>query len=203
VARRAIEAGADLINDVSAGLHDPKMFATAAERGVPLILMHMRGNPQTMSSLTQYDGNETDEEGGGGVVAGVIREINDRCRQAHKAGVHRWVQMVDPGIGFAKNLEQNLELLKNLGRFRSETGNLPVVLGTSRKGFLGKITGAEVPADRDSGTVASCVASLCLDDTPDACTILRVHNVAACKQAVKVMDAIRSTSSPPTSTRSS
>jgi 2-amino-4-hydroxy-6-hydroxymethyldihydropteridine diphosphokinase / dihydropteroate synthase len=185
VAREAVGAGADIVNDVSAGRHDPDMFRTVADLGVPLVLMHMRGTPETMRSLTSYD------ESRGGVVSEVSREIEERCKAAEAAGIHRWLQIVDPGIGFAKTLPQNVQLLKRLDHLRSTTGNLPILLGTSRKGFIGSLTGVAEPSDRDPGTIASVVVSLCLDPTPNACNIVRVHNVAACKQAMQVMDAIR------------
>ena len=185
VARDAVEAGADIVNDVSAGRHDPDMFRTVADLGVPMVLMHMRGTPETMRSMASYD------ESRGGVVAEVSRELEERCQAAEAAGIHRWMQIVDPGIGFAKTLPQNLQLLKRLDHLRSTTGNLPILLGTSRKGFIGSLTGVAEPSDRDPGTIASVVASLCLDPTPNACNIVRVHNVAACKQAILTMDSIR------------
>lgn len=185
VAREAVEAGADIVNDVSAGRHDPDMLRIVADLGVPMVLMHMRGTPETMRSKASYD------ESLGGVVAEVSRELEEQCQAAEAAGIHRWMQIVDPGIGFAKTLPQNLQLLKRLDHLRSTTGNLPILLGTSRKGFIGSLTGVAGPSDRDPGTIASVVASLCLDPTPNACNIVRVHNVAACKQAILTMDSIR------------
>jgi dihydropteroate synthase len=184
VARQAVFAGADIVNDVSGGMHDADMLGTVAGLGVPMILMHMRGSPETMLSLTQYDD----------VVQEVGNELQRRTEMAEKAGIHRWLQVVDPGIGFAKGLQENLRLLKNIGRIRTVTNNLPILLGASRKGFIGKLANVDVPSDRDPGTIASCIASLCLDDSAVDCNILRVHNVAACKQAAKVMDAIRNCS---------
>lgn len=187
MARSAVEAGADIVNDVSAGTHDPNMLQTVAELGVPMILMHMRGTPRTMQSMTDYGG-----ENNSSVVEEVAGALVERSSDAAEAGIHRWMQIVDPGIGFAKDLDGNLALLKNIKAIRDATGNLPILLGTSRKGFIGKVSNVDVPKQRDPGTVASCVAALCLDSSaPDSsCNILRVHNVPDNKQAAMVMDAI-------------
>ena len=101
------------------------------------------------------------------------------------------MQIVDPGIGFAKNISGNLSLLKHTAKIRSQLGDLPILLGTSRKGFIGTLTSEKVAEERDYGTVSSCVASLCLGNGPAGCNILRVHNVRAAKHAAQVMDAIR------------
>jgi len=185
VARAAVQAGADLINDISGGTYDPDMWSTAAELAVPLVLMHMRGTPQTMQlpHMTQYDN----------VVLDVTTSLQERSLAAEQAGIHRWLQVVDPGIGFAKDLHGNLSLLRNLSTLRSRLGNLPILLGTSRKGFIGKVSGVKSPADRDPGSIASTVAALCLDRPDDyqrPCNIVRVHNVKDFVQATKVMDAI-------------
>jgi dihydropteroate synthase/2-amino-4-hydroxy-6-hydroxymethyldihydropteridine diphosphokinase len=183
VARAAIQAGADLVNDVSGGSFDPDMLATVAELGVPMILMHMRGTPQTMQSLVDYNESVVEEVGQALAVA---------SEAAAAAGIPQWIQILDPGIGFAKDTTGNLQLLQNLARLRAITGHLPLLLGTSRKGFLGRLTGVEVAADRDYASVASCVAALCLEGVESSSgTMLRVHNPAATTQAVQVMDAIR------------
>ena len=201
VARAAVEAGADMVNDVSGGTHDPDMAGTVAELGVPWILMHMRGTPATMSSLTEYPD----------VVGHVATALMERSEwAAREYGIHRWRQVIDPGIGFAKDLRGNLLLLRNLGEIRSQAQGLPILIGTSRKGFIGKITGVTDPQARDPGTIASFVASLCLEQQqqtqqqepewdwdPSAssayhrCNIVRVHNVEHCKQAAMVMDAMQ------------
>ena len=206
VARAAVEAGADLVNDVSGGMHDPDMFRTVSELGVPMVIMHSRGTPATMQSMTF---RTTTAAASCGRCRAALAE---RSREAERAGVYRWLQVVDPGIGFAKDLDGNLDLLRNLRSVRAATGNLPLLLGTSRKGFLGELSGVDDPKRRDPGTIASCVTALCLDrlaasvsassgDTTasddaslfgGSCTILRVHNVADTKQAVMVMDAILS-----------
>ena len=181
VARAAVEAGADIINDVSGGSFDPEMLSTVADLGVPIVLMHMRGTPETMEILTDYDD----------VVEDVTKALLERSSEAEREGIPRWLQVLDPGIGFAKDLQGNLQLLKNLSAIRSMLGGAPILLGTSRKGFIGKITGEKIAEERDYGTVASCIAAICLNDGLDSCNILRVHNVKGSKQAAMVMDAIR------------
>ena len=132
----------------------------------------------------------------------VTSALLERCSAAEAAGIPRWMQIVDPGIGFAKDLAGNLLLLKHLNKLRANMGmvSTPILLGTSRKGFIGKLTGAKNAEDRDFGSVASCVAAMCLGSDSsgnsdgfltETCTILRVHNVKAMKDATVVMDAIR------------
>ena len=187
VVRAAVAAGADIVNDVSGGTHDPDMLSTVADLKVPFVIMHMRGNPQSMQSLTKYDDQ-------GGVVDGVVAALLERSRAAEKAGIPRWMQILDPGIGFAKDMEGNLSLLKNYTDMQTKLGDFPLLLGTSRKGFIGKLSGETVAEERDFGTVGSCVAALCLGidgkENSLRCNILRVHNVKGAKQATVVMDAI-------------
>jgi dihydropteroate synthase len=198
VARAAVMAGADMVNDVSGGVFDPDMLSTVAELRVPIVLMHMRGTPESMQSLTQYGG-----DGGGGVVEAVVTGLLERSQAAEEAGIPRWMQILDPGIGFAKDMDGNLSLLKHLSTtVRTRLGNFPLLLGTSRKGFIGKLSGETVAEQRDFGTIGSCVAALCLGRATSndekagrrnrglGCNILRVHNVKAAKQATAVMDAI-------------
>lgn len=180
VARAAVETGADIVNDVSGGTFDPQMLATVAELRVPVILMHMRGTPETMQELTEYDD----------VVSDVASALLERSRAAELAGIPRWMQILDPGIGFAKDMRGNLLLLQKMSHLRSCLGDIPLLLGTSRKGFIGKIAYETKPEARDFGTVASCVAALCLGDGAPRCNLLRVHNVKGMKQATMVMDAI-------------
>lgn len=180
VARAAIEAGADIINDVSAGALDPEMLATAAELDVPVILMHMRGTPQTMTSLTKYDDDD--------VVEGVAAELAKRVAEAEAAGVRRWNMILDPGLGFAKNQEQNLTLLQELPyllRSRRAFEGLPWLVGPSRKTFIGRITGAAEPKERVYGTGAAVAASIV-----GGAEIVRVHDVKEMTDVVKVMDSI-------------
>jgi 2-amino-4-hydroxy-6-hydroxymethyldihydropteridine diphosphokinase / dihydropteroate synthase len=185
-----VEAGADLVNDVSGGTFDPQMLPTVAKLGVPIVLMHMKGTPETMQSYAKDYEN---------VVEDVTQALLERCAAAEAAGIPRWRQVVDPGIGFAKDLDGNLALLRHLNTLRSNLGmtSTPILLGTSRKGFIGKLTGVEKAEDRDYGTVASCVAALCMGHEnnrksfQDTCNIVRVHNVKAMKEAALVMDAIK------------
>ena len=119
VARRAVEAGADLINDISAGENDPAMLPFLAEAAVPVVLMHKRGNAVTMDKMTRYDD--------------VVHEVADYCRQRAdvlmQMGAPRWNIIVDPGLGFAKNTEQNCQLVKEIPRFNQVTGNMPLLVG--------------------------------------------------------------------------
>lgn len=181
VARAAVEAGADIVNDVSGGTFDPDMLAAVAEIGVPIILMHSRGTPKTMQSKTDYND----------VVKEVVAALLERSRDAENAGIPRFRQVLDPGIGFAKDIHGNLLLLKSMSTIRSLLGDMPILLGTSRKGFIGNITGETNAEDRDFGTAASCVAALCLGGGSEGCNIIRVHNVKGIRQATMVMDAIR------------
>ena len=187
VAKAAILAGADIVNDVSGGKFDRAMLPTVSDLGVPIILMHMRGIPETMQSMTSYQ-NVVDE------VAAALLEC---CNDAANAGIPKWLQVLDPGIGFAKDIDGNLLLLKHYNKLRALVQNAPLLLGTSRKGFIGKISNEEIAENRDFGTVASCIAALCLgsDDGTNfngiqRCNILRVHNVKGAKQATLIMDAI-------------
>jgi len=180
VADAALRAGADIVNDVSGGTFDPLMLSVVAQHGVPFLMMHMRGTPQTMTRHTKYES---------GVVEEVAANLMERSRTAAAAGIPRWLHILDPGIGFAKDHKGNLTLLKNFDMFRGLIENYPVLVGPSRKKFLGTITGENHPADRDFATIAACLA--CITPTSSQYgTILRVHNVKAVKQAAQVFDAI-------------
>lgn len=181
VASAAIDAGASIVNDVSGGTYDPCMLETVAAMGVPFIAMHMRGTSSTMSSMTDYDA-------AGGVVKGVISELGNISSAAKAAGIPKWLHILDPGLGFAKKPQQSLLLLQNLKTI-SEATRLPLLVGASRKGFIGYCTGVKDASERDWGSVAAA----CWAVSNGAC-ILRVHNVAATKQAVSVIDAIRNAS---------
>ncbi|KAH8728989.1 Dihydropteroate synthase-like protein [Phaeosphaeriaceae sp. PMI808] len=178
VAESAIEAGAHIINDVSAGLMDKNMFATAARLGCSICLMHMRGTPETMNSLTDYPD---------GIIQTVGRELVERINKAEEAGIRRWRIILDPGIGFAKTQEQNLELLRRFHELRQYPGleNFPWLVGTSRKAFIGRITGVKEAKDRVWGTAASVAASI-----QGGATIVRVHDVKEMAQVAKMADAI-------------
>jgi len=178
VASAAIEAGANIINDVSAGMMDPDLLPTAARLGCTIILMHMRGTPDTMNSLTSYPL---------GLIPTIASELNDRVRAAEEAGIYRWRIMLDPGIGFAKNATQNLEILRQFGELRESAGlkGLPWVVGSSRKGFIGKLTGVKEPAKRGWGTAGTVAAAV-----QGGADVVRVHDVPEMAQVTKVADAI-------------
>lgn len=198
VAEAAIQAGADIINDVSAGQLDPNMFKTIARLGCTYVMMHMRGTPDTMTNKEHTDYSIT-----GGVVKGVATELAHRVEEAEDAGIRRWRMILDPGIGFAKNRGQNLVLLRCLGALRGQpdprTGRplhlnpsvlrrldgIPWLVGTSRKGFIGKITGVESPRKRVHGTAAAVTAAV-----QGGADIVRVHDVEEMRQVVDVADAI-------------
>lgn len=172
VARAALEAGAAVVNDVSGLRHDPAMGAVVAGSGAGLVLMHMRGAPSTMREHAVY----TD------VVADVGRELDDALGRAAAAGVDRKAVVLDPGLGFAKTADQSLMLLRELSRLGS--AGRPILVGPSRKSFIGAVTGA-APLDRGPGTVAACVAAYF-----SGARIFRVHEVAPAVQALAVAAAI-------------
>jgi len=173
VAAFALDAGAEIINDVSAGRDDPEMFPLAAARGAPIVLMHMLGRPRTMQQSPRY----------GDVVQEVRDFLSERVAAATGAGVPRTRCIVDPGIGFGKLLKHNLALLAGIASLAAL--DCPVLVGPSRKRFIGELTGLEAPADRVSGTVAACLAA-----HRRGATIFRVHDVAATVAALKVAEAI-------------
>lgn len=172
VAAAAIEAGAAIVNDVCAG-RDPEMLPLVAEAGAGLVLMHMLGDPATMQNEPRYDD----------VVAEVQEFLRERIEAAIFAGVASESLAIDPGIGFGKDLEHNLALLRGVSTF-AHLG-AAVVIGVSRKRFIGALTGVEDPADRVDGSVAA--ASWCAANGAD---VVRVHDVAATVRALRVTDAI-------------
>lgn len=173
VARRAIDAGATWINDISAGQNDPLMAPLAAGTACTVVLMHMRGTPATMQDHCRY----------GDVVAEVKRELLSSVRAFVKAGVEKKRIVVDPGIGFAKTAEQNVVLLRHLDVF-VKTG-YAVLVGTSRKSFIGLLTGREDPCGRLWGTLGSVGAAFLR-----GARIFRVHDAAATKDFLKVLSEI-------------
>ncbi|HET6438455.1 MAG TPA: dihydropteroate synthase [Anaeromyxobacter sp.] len=172
VARAALDAGADLVNDVQ-GLSAPGMAELVASRKVPAVLMHMRGTPADMASRAVYED----------VVAEVAAELEAALSRAERAGVRRGQVILDPGLGFAKNAEHNLAILAGLPRLRAL--GCPLLLGPSRKSFIGKVTGAPVEA-RLPGTLAAVTACVLA-----GAEFVRVHDVAAARQAALVAAAIR------------
>lgn len=178
VAAAAIEAGATYINDVTALRGDPEMGAlVAAHPHVRVCLMHMRGEPRTMQHSPRYDD----------VVATVTRHLAERVAHAQAAGIAADRIDVDPGIGFGKTIEHNLLLLRHLDRIVAL--GQPVVLGTSRKTFIGTITGRAEPAERAIGTVATAVLGYSA-----GVRTFRVHDVGAHRDALLVTEAILSAS---------
>jgi dihydropteroate synthase len=172
VAEASLDAGASIVNDVTALRRDPEIGALCAERGAGLILMHMQGDPRTMQQNPTYDD----------VVNDVKAFLAERMEVAIGAGVAEERIWLDPGIGFGKDLDHNLELLHRLGELR-ELGR-PLVVGTSRKSFIGKIDGSPVD-ERLGGTIASSVLA-----AAEGADVLRLHDVAETAQAVTVASAI-------------
>lgn len=180
VARAAVEAGAHMVNDVTGGTSDLEttMHATVASLGVPYALMHMRGTPVTMNACATYDD----------VCAEVAHELRASADRAWQAGVCPWSVVLDPGLGFAKTAAQTIEVVRGLWRLRSEVGGpwarQPMLVGPSRKRFLGELTG-RAAADRDMATAAVC--ALCVQQ---GANVLRAHNAAAVVDAARVADAL-------------
>jgi 2-amino-4-hydroxy-6-hydroxymethyldihydropteridine diphosphokinase / dihydropteroate synthase len=182
VAEAAVAAGADMVNDVSAGAMDPAMLPAVARLGCTVCLMHMRGTPATMARLNDYGG-----PGDPDLVPAVARELLAQVRRAEAAGVRRWRIVLDPGLGFAKAGRQNVTLLRELDRLRAWPGleGLPWLVGSSRKGFVGQVTGVARPAERVFGTAATVAAAV-----QRGADIVRVHDVKEMVQVVAMADAI-------------
>jgi dihydropteroate synthase len=172
VAEAALDAGATMVNDVTALRGDPELAGVCAETSCELVLMHMLGDPRTMQENPTYDD----------VVDDVKAFLSERIEFAVAAGVDEQRIWIDPGIGFGKTVEHNLELHRRLGKL-AELGR-PITFGSSRKSFLGKLTGAEVD-DRVGGTIASNLIAYA-----NGARMLRVHDVAPMRQALTVAEAI-------------
>lgn len=183
VARAALDAGADAVNDVSAGLESPGMFALAAERGAGLIVMH-RLAPPTADSYSDRYPREPDYPGG--VVARVLGFLRARASAAEAAGVARGALVLDPGLGFGKSVEQNLELIRHTGTFSG--AGFPVLSALSRKSFVGRVgLGRDsTPDERLPGTLALSVAHLAA-----GAMLFRVHDVGPHAQALRAAWAVR------------
>jgi len=173
VAKAAIAAGADMINDVSAGRFDPEMLPLAGKLQVPIFLMHMQGEPRTMQENPKYRN----------VVKDVKQFLTDAILVAKACGIPKDLIAIDLGIGFGKTAEHNLELLRNLQTFQ-EVG-APLLMGVSRKSFIGKLCDRPDPKDRLFGTIAACTA--CIAGGAD---ILRVHDPKEIFDACQISDAI-------------
>ncbi len=172
VAKAALEAGASYVNDVSAFRVEPQMAALVADAGCDCCLMHMLGTPQTMQVDPQYED----------VVAEVCEFLSERAELALAAGIARERISVDPGIGFGKTLEHNLDLLANLGAVAAL--GYPVVIGLSRKRFLGELTGTKRPEQRVAATVAANVMAF-----ERGASVFRVHDVRATVDGLKLASA--------------
>ncbi len=173
VAEAALDAGADLINDVSAGRDDENMFALAVQRRVPMVLMHMQGTPKTMQDDPRYEA----------VVGEVLEFLLERANQALAAGIRRDAIILDPGIGFGKRKQDNLLLMAHLSRFCA-TG-FDVLLGTSRKRFMGSVCNEARPEHLVAATVATTALGV-----QAGVRIFRVHDVLDNRQAADVVYAI-------------
>ncbi|HEU4393163.1 MAG TPA: dihydropteroate synthase [Solirubrobacterales bacterium] len=172
VAAAALDAGAAIVNDVTALRGDPEMATLCAERGATVVLMHMLGTPRTMQDEPQY----------GDVVEDVRAFLAERVEAATVAGIAEERIWLDPGIGFGKTAAHNLELLRRLGELR-ELGR-PLVVGTSRKSFIGRVDGSGA-GERLGGTIASSVLA-----AAEGADVLRVHDVAEVGQAMAVATAV-------------
>jgi dihydropteroate synthase len=173
IARAALEAGADIVNDISALRFDPAMTSLVVAEKVPVVLMHMQGTPRTMQAEPRY--------------ADVTREVRDflaaQLYEAMDAGIAREMIILDPGVGFGKTIDHNLQLLRTLPVLAAL--GQPLLVGVSRKAFIGKILNLEA-ADRLEGSLAAAVAAVLA-----GANILRVHDVAETSKALRVTDAIR------------
>jgi dihydropteroate synthase len=172
VMRRAAAAGADILNDVSALSHDPRSTEVAAESGLPVMLMHAQGDPKTMNDNPQYSD----------VVLDVFDYLESRIRACEAAGIPRAKLVADPGIGFGKHLPHNVAVLSAMSLYHAL--GVPVLLGASRKKLIGQLCNVEAPKERVPGSIAAALNSIA-----QGVQILRVHDVAATRQAVCVWEA--------------
>lgn len=173
VAQAALKAGASMINDISALRYDPQMARFAAEARVPLILMHMRGTPENMQENPIYED----------LIPEVIDFLKDAVERSVNAGIKREQIMIDPGIGFGKTFDDNLEIIRELPQLKLL--QRPLVLGTSNKAFIGHILKKEAH-ERDTGTMATVAAGVM-----NGAHIVRVHNVPRAVETVRIVDAIK------------
>jgi dihydropteroate synthase len=176
VARAALDAGAAIINDISGLRFDPALAEEAARAGAGLVLMHSRGTHETLHSLPPV----TD------ILPEVARGLRRSIEEALRRGVARECVALDPGIGFGKSQEQNVELLARLDRLAAEFADFPLLVGTSRKRFVGALTGGAAPSARLHGTMATVTAAVLR-----GAHLVRVHDVRAAVETVRVADAIK------------
>jgi dihydropteroate synthase len=179
VMRRAADAGARIVNDVAALGHDPNSLRVAAETGLPVVLMHAQGDPRTMQLDPRYDD----------VVLDVYDWLEARIGACEAAGIPRERIVVDPGIGFGKTVEHNVALLGSLSMFHGL--GCPILLGASRKSFIGRLSGGAPPERRMPGSVAAALLG-----AAQGVQILRVHDVAATRQALAVWESVSTRSDP-------
>lgn len=172
VVAAAMDAGASIINDITA-LSDERMLHLALDKQIPVVLMHMQGEPSTMQKQPHYDN----------VVKEVLDYLLTRAKHAEQAGIAKELIFIDPGIGFGKTTEHNIQLLKNIDSFINS--GYRVLIGASRKRFIGQLTGRDIPADRIFGTAAT--VSLC---AVKKVSIVRVHDVGPMIDVIKVTKAI-------------
>jgi len=173
IARAAIEAGANLVNDISGATVDPAMLSTVAELGVPIVLMHSRGTPKTMQQLTQY----------GDLMGDIYDFLARRVEAAIASQIPQAQIAIDPGIGFAKTYTQSLEILRQLPRLKSL--GCPILVGVSRKSFIGHLLSQPDPTQRVWGTAAACYAAIA-----NGADLLRVHDVPEMYDVCRVADAL-------------
>lgn len=179
VARAALAAGAEIVNDISALRFDPLIADETARAGAGLVLMHSRGTPKTMQQLPPVED----------IVSEVIDGLRGSIAVAEQHGVAPESIAIDPGIGFGKTAEQNVELIAKLDQLAHEFPDLPLLIGTSRKSFIGKLLDGAPADERLYGTIASIAASVL-----KGAHIVRVHDVKAAVEAIKVADAVKRTS---------
>jgi len=174
VANRAIEAGAVIVNDIGALRLDPALGSLVADADIPIILMHMRGTPQTMQISPHY----------GDVMGDIIDFLSDSINLAVSKGIQRENIIIDPGIGFGKTADHNLIIIKELARLNSL--ERPILIGASRKAFIGEVLGVKEPARRDIGSLAVTAVSVM-----NGANIVRVHDVKRSVEIVRMAEAIK------------
>ncbi|MGZ8845399.1 MAG: dihydropteroate synthase, partial [Pyrinomonadaceae bacterium] len=176
VAHAALQAGAEIVNDISGLRFEPALANEVANAKAGLVLMHSRGTPKDMQQLPPADD----------IMTEVIGGLSESVALAEQHGVARESIVIDPGIGFGKTVQQNLELIAKLDQIAGAFSDLPILIGTSRKSFLGKLLDGAPADQRLYGTIATVVASVL-----NGAQIVRVHDVKAAMEAVRVADAIK------------
>jgi len=174
VAKRALDAGASLVNDISGLRFDPEMPAVVSEYKVPVVIMHIKGSPKNMQKNPVYEA----------LIPEVLDYLREGIATAERAGVSQDRIVIDPGIGFGKTFEQNLEIIQNLNIFTLL--EKPVLIGPSRKAFIGKILGDAAPGERLEGTAAALAIAIM-----NGANIVRVHDVKEMRKVAKVADAVK------------